>query len=163
MGKRPLNIAHAELGVRQALHPPRGNPMIIIRDRISEFRFPLEKFLDRIMQAFDLPPAELVRLTRFGGNGSRLCELEAELESAIGAGQQFTVSLELLRSIFADPLENCDELRCLHDRVIFGLSDASFLFVEATDKRAEQSVAAAFRYTEECSDVRRSAGEDAQR
>jgi hypothetical protein len=127
--------------------------VIIIRDRVSTFRFPLDVFLERIMEAFALPATELVRLTRFGGHGSRQCELEIELEIAINAGRQFTVSLERLTSIFVDPEEHCDELRCLHDRVIFGLSDASFLFVESQEKRAEQNVAAGFRITEQRADV----------
>ena len=115
--------------------------MMILKDGTADGRrFPLSLLLDRISDCFCLRLDSTVRVVRFGGVGQKVWAIE----SALDEGHNVAVSLAQLKSIADDPNEICDEMYCIHDAVTFGLSDASFLFVQSQDKIAEANVAKSF-------------------
>lgn len=120
--------------------------MIAIYDKETDpNKFVVAELLRAIVKHAGVAPDDQFRLTRWGGIGERVWNLESQLESRLNAGESVTVSIEELLPIASDSGEYIDEMHCINDNIQFGLSDASFLFFQAADKAVESKIAAEFR------------------
>ena len=121
----------------------------IINDRIAgREKFPLDKLLEVIQGIFGFQDHETVRITRVGGRGSAVLAYE----SVFDEGRQLLLSISDLKACASDDGQVLDLLHCIHDKVCFGISDSSFVFVQAKDKELEAMVAQHFTHVKEVSD-----------
>jgi hypothetical protein len=95
--------------------------------------FPLFRLLENIKVYLGIPPEKLVEVHRVGGVGKSVWKYESTLND----GRQLALSFYELEQMAADAQEYPDELLCAMDGIYFGISDASFLFVQAFDKNVE--------------------------
>jgi hypothetical protein len=111
-------------------------------------RFPLASLLETLERAFGLQATDPIRIDRIGGPGKQLWAIE----SVIDDGGTAVVPYRDVKVIASSDDDHLDELRCIHSRVVFGVFDATLMFVQSEDKVAERRVAAAFRSVEEYPD-----------
>jgi hypothetical protein len=101
--------------------------------------------LEGLCRNFGLLETDTVRIARIGGPGPKIWSLE----SALDEGDNVIISYADLKDIVISDSDFLDELVCFHPRVIFGISDSSFMFVQGQDKIAEQSTASIFHDVKE--------------
>lgn len=115
--------------------------MIAIFDRnTDDNRLLVTKFLSVVLRHTNLCPDDRIELTRFGGVGERVWQLEANLD----AGLTMTTSIAELAQIASESGQSIDELRCSSGNILLGLLDATFLFFQSVDKRIENKIASEF-------------------
>lgn len=116
--------------------------MKIIDDTSSErLGFSLRKLISTVAEAYDEKLDTIFRIVLFGGGGARIWEIESRFDEE----EQVFLSLgDLLAACSAED-NSCDELCCVRDGMFFGLSDATFLFIQCRDKSLEDFVCAHFQ------------------
>ena len=114
-----------------------------IIDDISTERlgFPLRKLISTVSEAYDEKLDTVFRIVLFGGGGPRIWDIESRFDKE----DQIFLSLGDLLSACNAEGNSCDELCCARDGTFFGLSDATFLFIQSQDKRLEDFVCSHFR------------------
>ncbi len=116
--------------------------MITIHDRqTATNRLPVVDLLLAVVRHANVRPDDRVALTRMGGAGECVWQLESKLD----AGEIVSTSVAELLTIASKSSQIIDELRCTNEKITFGLFDATFLFVQAVDKDIENEIAAEFR------------------
>lgn len=92
---------------------------------------------------------ESVIIRRLGGVGRTIWTHEAQLDGG-GDGSLPFVDIPRLAESTEDYI---DELWGVVGKTHFGISDASFLFVQCDDKEAERSIASHFKATRDFPDI----------
>ncbi len=113
-------------------------------------KFPLFKLLENIRDCLGISPDKLVEVHRAGGVGKNVWKYE----SLLNGGRRVVLNFSELENMASDPQEYPDELLCVSDGVYFGISDASFLFVQAIDKNIETKVLKQFTNFSDVPDVK---------
>jgi len=111
-------------------------------------KFPLPRILDGLRRHFALGNADVVRIIRFGGLGEKVWAIE----SALDHGEEVSTPFRDVELISRDEQEYIDEALRIHARVIFGIADSSFMFLQSEDKSAERLVSRYFQDVEEAPD-----------
>lgn len=123
--------------------------MVIIKDKsVGHEKLPLASFLMQVKRHFRLDAEVDLSVIRFGGLGDKVWSLECVLEQS----GSLSLKMRQLLLIAEDQSQEIDELCCIHDTAVFGLADATFLFVQSQDREAERAVANAFKLAEEIPD-----------
>ena len=116
--------------------------MKIIDDTSSEILgFPLRKLISTVSDAYDEKLDTVFRIVLFGGAGPRIWEVESQLNER----EKVFLSLGDLLAVCTGDDNVCDELCCARDGTFFGLSDATFLFIQSRDKNLEDFVCSCFQ------------------
>ena len=112
-----------------------------IDDQVSGLKnFPLGRLISEISAWFAIPDSDTVCILRVGGAGDRIWQYEQTLIQ----GKPLSVSMSDLATCAAADDEFFDLLYCRHDKVTFGIFDATFMFVQTADKKLEAAVAHSF-------------------
>ena len=125
--------------------------MIIIKDMIENgTKFPLAKLLMTVIEESGGSLDGRYRIVRIGGNGEAIWALESKLNF----GEGLTMSLRDLLDLEGQQGSEIDTLRCISETITLGISDASFMFVQAADKAVESRISSQFDTVEELPDRR---------
>jgi len=104
---------------------------------------PISHLLDLITEVVDFFEHERgLRIFRIGGVGDRIWALERRIDCG---EERIELTLKQLQSLLRDETQCIEELHCEYNDLIFGLSDSSFLFLQAGDKRIETHISSGFR------------------
>ena len=114
--------------------------MIAIFDRQDD-RLPVAALLLAVVQNSLLTLDEPIALTRFGGKGEAVWEIESRLD----ASESVFASIRELQRIVSTPGQVIDELRCGNDNACIGVSDSTFMFFQSIDKNIEATIGSMFR------------------
>jgi len=126
--------------------------MKIIFDKTgNNSRLPLAQLIDRIMVCFNLKPNDGIVLKRIGGSLIGCESAINRYEEVIDCGSELRISLSELRSL-AETDNELQILLCEGPSITFGISDGTFMFIQAVDKRAEADVARGFKDVREVMD-----------
>jgi len=107
--------------------------------------------LDKLLRAVALEnTGEEYRIARFGGCGSQVWEIESRLDG----GQHVSLPLGRLVELANEPEAVIDTLYCISGTLVFGISDATFMFVQADDKKVEERIAGFFESVEDSPDIK---------
>ena len=115
--------------------------MKAIFDRESNGKiFPLGNLLHLILASNIVTIEDTFRLLRIGGIGDEVWRYESEVDE----GHEICLRLRDIISLAQNPNVILNELYCSNQSLDFGISDSSFMFIQAIDKQAEQLVAKDF-------------------
>ena len=124
--------------------------MKAIFDRIPDsFQFPLTELLLAVCSAVPFLEVKPVVVKRLGGVGEAVWGYEQKLDQGLKLELEWKV-IEAI-SLCSDAV--VDELLCSSGPVYFGISDASFMFVQSTDKDLETRISSNFGDVREAPDV----------
>lgn len=124
--------------------------MKAIFDKISSPKeFPLSELLAAVQNALLNSQIEPVIIRKLGGVGSGIWDHEFQLDE----GNKVIITFSDLQMLAESAENNIDELWATMGKIHFGISDASFLFVQCDDKETESTIARQFNSIREIPDI----------
>jgi hypothetical protein len=130
--------------------PRKVKMMKAIFDKIpSPKKFPLSELLLAVRGAVPFSAQTTVLIKKLGGVGDAVWQHEQKLDQGLKLELEWREIEEL--SLCADAA--VDELLCMLGPAYFGIFDASFMFVQSSDKTLEARVSSKFENVREAPDA----------